>query len=263
MRNTLDKFNANINQIKKCLNTVQENFEIYYNIYNDLISNYEKFETNERNYEIFQNLNEIYKIHIFDELNNINSYAMDKQAIKIIDIYNQMVNRDIKTTEDDEDLSKIITCEKCYNIPKITFLLNNKVKIECSKCKSSIIKDVSFFEKILTFSENKNFSKLPKCTFNDEHKNKNSAIKYCFTCQKYICEECYNIYHKPFNDKHILLEQKVESKIICNKREHNEKKLIDIAQNVMSIFVQVVNVNMKMKMKMISICSMNQNIKKK
>ena len=56
MRNTLDKFNANINQIKKCLNTVQENFEIYYNIYNDLISNYEKFETNERNYEIFQNL---------------------------------------------------------------------------------------------------------------------------------------------------------------------------------------------------------------
>ena len=222
LRKTLDKFNENINQIKKCLNKVKENFEIYYKIYDDLINNYEKLETNERNYEIYQNINEINNIRLIEELNNINSSTIDDQVIEILDIYNKMVTKDIKIEENNEYLSKIIACEKCYNIPKVTFLLNNKAKIECSKCNTSIIKDVSFFEEILTLSENKKSKELPKCSFYKGHKN--NAIKYCFTCKEYICEECFNIYHKPSNDQHLLLEQKVENPIICTKKGHNENK---------------------------------------
>ena len=34
----------------------------------------------------------------------------------------------------EEIKSKVVTCEECFNIPKITIKTKNKVLIECPKC---------------------------------------------------------------------------------------------------------------------------------
>ena len=53
--------------------------------------------------------------------------------------------------------SKIITCEKCFHIPKIIFLNKNKVHIQCSNCQFSNIEDISYFEKYIS---SKKFSRI-------------------------------------------------------------------------------------------------------
>ena len=45
-----------------------------------------------------------------------------------------------------EYTTKIITCEKCFNIPKILFLSKNKVHIQCNNCQLSTIEEISYFD---------------------------------------------------------------------------------------------------------------------
>ena len=70
---------------------------------------------------------------------------------------------------------KIITCEKCFNIPKIIFQTINKVIIECPKCKISKIENISYFDKYKS-SKDESFPELPNCTFNEDHEIK--SVKY-------------------------------------------------------------------------------------
>jgi len=119
-----------------------------------------------------------------------------------------------------ENKAKIITCEKCFNIPKIIFITKNKVQIECSKCKLTKYEDIAYFNKY--FSSNQiDLEELPKCSYNKSHESK--AIKYCFKCTKYLCEKCVEIHNVSFENKsHFLLAQKLENQYYCNKEDHSE-----------------------------------------
>ena len=56
MKEVINKFENNIEEIKNILNKVLDNIEIYYKIFNNIINNYNN---KNRNYEIYYNLNEI------------------------------------------------------------------------------------------------------------------------------------------------------------------------------------------------------------
>ena len=225
--NNLDEainlFENNINQIIDKFKLVINNLKIYYQIYKDLVDNFDSTDINKRKYEIYQNINEI-KNNIINEIDNINEERNSKRQIeKIMEIHDMMINKNIKEKETvEEDTTKIIICEKCYTIPKITFLTNTKIKIECSECKASLNKDISYFDKFIKFKGDKILSELPTCTFDEEHKC--SSIKYCFNCEKYLCEECLKKHIELYKDKHTLITQKIKSNIICKKKGHNEYK---------------------------------------
>ena len=89
-RDTIDIFKSDIKIIICKLNKVIENMDIYYNIYNNIINNYEK---KNRNYEILQNINEIRNDNIINEINNINedNNIMNKLE-KILNIYKKNEN---------------------------------------------------------------------------------------------------------------------------------------------------------------------------
>ena len=114
--------------------------------------------------------------------------------------------------------AQIITCEKCFNIPKIIFLNKNKVQIQCPKCKLPKIEDIKYFEKYISVN---NLDELPKCSYNINHESK--AVKYCFKCTKYLCEQCIENHNISFQNKpHILLAQKLNNQYYCNKEGHDE-----------------------------------------
>jgi hypothetical protein len=116
--------------------------------------------------------------------------------------------------------SKIITCEECFNIPKIIIKTKSKVLIECQKCKNSKIKDISYFDKFI-YAKKDNFPELPKCSYNEAHESQ--SIKYCFQCTKYLCDKCIDIHKISFKDKtHILIDQKMDNQYYCDKEGHNE-----------------------------------------
>ena len=83
----IDKFNNNIDEIINKLKKVKENMKIYYNIYHNMINNYE---VKNRSYNILNNLNEINNNIIKDikKINNINN--MNDKINNIINIYNKM-----------------------------------------------------------------------------------------------------------------------------------------------------------------------------
>ena len=117
--------------------------------------------------------------------------------------------------------SNIVTCEECFNIPKITILKKNEVQIECSKCNTKDIKDISYFDKFLNGLNDQKFIDLPKCTFDEKHESK--ADKYCFQCTKYLCKVCiinHNISYK--GKSHFLIGQKMENQYYCKKDNHKE-----------------------------------------
>ena len=120
----------------------------------------------------------------------------------------------------EDNKSKIITCEKCFNIPKISFLNKNKIQIQCPKCKFSKTEDMLYFDKYAS-SNRHNSEEMPKCSYNKNHELK--AVKYCFKCTKYLCEKCIENHNVSFQSKfHILLEQKLENQYYCNKEGHSE-----------------------------------------
>ena len=94
-RNKIDKFNNKIDNIIKILNKIKDNFEIYYNINNEILNNYTKENIN---YEILYNINEIrnnIKIKDIDEI--INDNNINNEFKNIINIYNKMTIKENNT----------------------------------------------------------------------------------------------------------------------------------------------------------------------
>ena len=87
-RKKLDKMNYDIQQMIKMLNKVSENMEIYYKIYYDIIH---KYEIENRNDELFQNINEIEKNINCSDLDSVinNDNYSDKFTI-LSKIYNKI-----------------------------------------------------------------------------------------------------------------------------------------------------------------------------
>ena len=91
MREIINKFKNNIEEIKNILNKVLSNIEKYYKIFNNIINNYNN---KHRNYELYYNLNEIKgsNNNIMNELNSINNESNINNKFKnIIDIYYKII----------------------------------------------------------------------------------------------------------------------------------------------------------------------------
>ena len=104
IKNSVDKFINEIKLMIKKLSIVMENIRKYYDIYNDIIKNYE---TKNRNYEIILNIEEILK-------NNIKHYIQSYKNNDILNIYNQMFQNEInliyqikKENEEEENEEEI------------------------------------------------------------------------------------------------------------------------------------------------------------
>ena len=91
MREIINKFRNDIEEIKNILNKVLNNIEIYYKIFNNIINNYNN---KNRNYENYFNLNEIKNSNnnIINEIKNINNEnSINNKFKNIIEIYYKII----------------------------------------------------------------------------------------------------------------------------------------------------------------------------
>ena len=90
LNSLIDNMKKNIESIKQQLDKIIDNLKIYYEIYDNLITNYDN---KKRNYELFQNLDEINKNMIIDNLNDIDGNNNTSYKLtKLIELYNKMSN---------------------------------------------------------------------------------------------------------------------------------------------------------------------------
>ena len=107
LKNKIAKYNERIKEmvegITKILNKVSKNLEVYYNINNNILENYEK---KKRNYYLLNNLNEIINNN-YKLLNDINKIINENEIVNlfnnIMKIYNKMNNKYNECTEYNED----------------------------------------------------------------------------------------------------------------------------------------------------------------
>jgi len=95
LKDYINKFNNNINDIIKILEKVKYNMNEYYNIYNNITSNY-NYEN--LNYEILYNINEFnkYNNNIIKDINEIiNDNNINNKFKNILNTYYQMNNKNI------------------------------------------------------------------------------------------------------------------------------------------------------------------------
>ena len=149
MKKEIEIFTNNIKQIINQLNELIDNINIYYEINNNILNNYEK---KNRNYQILQNINQINNGNnkIFNKLKSINEMNNIKDKLNnIMDLYNN-INSDNNEIEDEaiesfkEDKlinnnninnndnissssNKLNQMTIIYSIPKLTF--QNKIRI--------------------------------------------------------------------------------------------------------------------------------------
>jgi hypothetical protein len=94
LKEKIDIFNININEIKKLLDNVMENIEIYYNICSSYINNYD---INKINYETIENINKIINRDIIFDINRvIGDNNINNIINKIIDIDNMIKTKEKK-----------------------------------------------------------------------------------------------------------------------------------------------------------------------
>ena len=104
LKENIDNLKDNINIIIKMLNSVLEKYNLYYNIANDIIDNYE---IQNKNYYVLQTINEIknYNSSIINDIKFITNEENIKIKLKhILRIYNKMNN--IKDKSEEEELLK-------------------------------------------------------------------------------------------------------------------------------------------------------------
>ena len=78
------------------LKNIIDNIKLYYNIYLDIINNYE---INKKNYYLLQNINEfkIYNNNIYQDINKIiNESNRNIKFSYIMDLYNKINNKEKK-----------------------------------------------------------------------------------------------------------------------------------------------------------------------
>jgi len=90
LKDYINKFYKNINDIIEILNKVKDNMNIYYNIYNNIINNYN---CENINYELLYNINEFNKYNniIIKDINEIiNDNNINNKFNNILNIYKKM-----------------------------------------------------------------------------------------------------------------------------------------------------------------------------
>ena len=104
IKNEIELFNNNTKEIIKQLNDLIDYMNIFYEINNDLLNNYEK---QNRNYQILLNINEINtNKQIFNKISYINKTNNNKvKLFNIIELYNNLIDNEIITEKMKEYIS--------------------------------------------------------------------------------------------------------------------------------------------------------------
>ena len=111
LNNFWNKINDFKNEIKETitiLNNLMENFDVYYNIYDNMINNYE---IKNRNFSCLQNIKDINDDNkiIIDRINKIlNNKSIKNKFNDMIDIYNEMINSNNNNNKVDTDKNQEI-----------------------------------------------------------------------------------------------------------------------------------------------------------
>ena len=166
----IDLLKVQLNKLTNIINSVINNFEIYYNIYYDLIANYEIVE---RNYHILKNIKNIKFAEIFKDLDNIISEGhFYKKFEKTFEVYNKMSCLSEITIQYYPDTQKKI---KLFGQK---FIINNK-----EKCKLSI--NNNFYELFDTLKISKDLEKQISA-------NKGIfEVKLCIDKNEYLTDMSY------------------------------------------------------------------------
>ena len=100
-RTKIDKMNEKINNIINLLKKISDYMEIYYKINNDILNNYD---LNNRNYQIFQNINQINENIKIEDLDNLlNDNNIESQFNILLSIYDKMNNRNENLFKEEEN----------------------------------------------------------------------------------------------------------------------------------------------------------------
>ena len=119
---------------------------------------------------------------------------------------------------------KVVVCERCLSIPKITIINPNKVLLECQICRSNNTSGIDYFNRFINVNENDDLFTLPICNFGVHHNVQ--AILYCFKCDKYLCNDCLERHDEFFQGRgHITINQKIKHQYFCAKSSHEENVL--------------------------------------
>ena len=99
LRKNLDEFENEVQNIINRLNKIIQNFEMYYNLYDEMATQYQM---QKRNFQILQNLNDINEYFLMfnkklDEINNERNINLKFE--KIMNIWNEMNPEDIKKSK--------------------------------------------------------------------------------------------------------------------------------------------------------------------
>ena len=134
LRISINLLEEHIKELINNLHIVKDNMEIYYQLYNDIINNYDEDNTN---MEFLQNLNDINNDNIVEEINHIINYETKRKGYNILNIFNKMkeynkeitINYKINTKKNQKSFfgKKIIDEEdKEFNIFGPEFVESNK-----------------------------------------------------------------------------------------------------------------------------------------
>ena len=132
-KKTVDIFKNRVTQIINKLTKVMNNIEIYYNICNELLINYEN---KKRNYELLQNLNQLDNNNVINDLDIINKDNNTITMFKnILNIYNKMINNNKNKTTN-------------YNFKKELFEknINNEIKMKLKIEKKDVNEKIYFLD---------------------------------------------------------------------------------------------------------------------
>jgi len=156
MRQIIDKFKNNIEEINKILNKIKDHFEIYYKLFNNIINNY-NFDN--RNYQNYYNINEIKNgtFYIIKDLTNITKENnINNKFQKIIDIY-----------------YKIIKTKK------------TKVYENGDKYTGEFVNDLKYGKGVLFYSQNNNYINRYEGDFKND-KKEGKGIFYLKNGDRYV-----------------------------------------------------------------------------
>ena len=124
LKKELDKFSKNITDIIKRLNILKENIEKYYTIFNNGIK---IIENKNRNFEVINNINEIIKNDIYNDLCKINKENSIKNRIDLM--FNIIDKIELNKKEKKDEITLIYNIDKNSDFIKIfdsEFVNNNK-----------------------------------------------------------------------------------------------------------------------------------------
>ena len=181
IKNIINKFKEKIQEIKIILESIISNLEIYYNINDGLLKNFEK---KNRNFQLFKNMNEIINNN-FNILKELNVIKNENNKIKFFNyafnIYEQMNNKNINN-----DLNKISNSILKENInfgvdgtqeeKKLMQTISESIKISENKIKNEI-KDERNKDILINQGISKNILDKEKTIESNHEKNKSIQEK--------------------------------------------------------------------------------------